>query len=170
MTKERGQIHPARQVVMRLPDTDPNKDPWTGAAIDDPGRNLPDDSPIDENVSLLPPLGKTCAEVEAELTEPVRPEDYLPLVDEQESDHNWLQFTLSDILILMTACGVALGGARLLPTGLFALLAGLITLLFLAVVRDQQISRPRFRTIVIGLMTIYLVSTAASIGMTLWQG
>ena len=118
---------------MRLPDTDPDKDPWTGAAIES-GRNLADETPIDESVPLMPPLGKTPAEIGAALTDPIKPED---LVDEgsgEESDQQWLQFTLGDMLILMTAVGVALAGPQLLPPGVFALVAGAGTALFLMLV------------------------------------
>ena len=132
------------------------------------GRNLADETPIDENVLLMPPLGKTPAEIGASLTDPIKPED---LVDEnsgEESDQQWLQFTLGDILILMTAVGVALAGPQLLPSGVFALVAGAGTALFLMLVRDRQISPARFRTIVIGLLTIYLVATVATIVTTVW--
>ena len=70
MPQSNDHIHPARQVVMRLPDTDPDKDPWSGAAIES-GRNLSDDTPIDENVPLMPPLGKSPAELNAQFAKPI---------------------------------------------------------------------------------------------------
>ena len=167
MARLNDRIHPARQVIMRLPDTDPRRDPWTGVPMA-AGRNL-DDETIDENVALLPPLGKTPAELNAELSEPIRPEDYLEEEAHEESDRDWVQFTLSDILVLMTAAGVALGGVRFLPGGIFALLGGVAAVLFLVIFSDGQISRPRFRNIAVGLVTFYVVAIVAVIVNTAWS-
>ena len=152
---------------MRLPDTDTDKDPWSGAAIDS-GRNLPDETPIDENVSLMPALGKTPAEIGAELTEPLEPEELLEDSADEGSDRDWMQFSIGDVLILMAAAGASLGTVRFLPPAIFALLAGGATVLFLMIARESQISRPRFRTIVLGLITIYLVGIISAIVRSVW--
>ena len=153
---------------MRLPDTDPDKDPWTGAAIES-GRNLVDETPIDESVPLMPPLGKTPAEIGAALAEPIKPEDLVDEDSSDESDQQWLQFSLADVLILMAAVGIALAGPQILPPGVFVLIAGAGTALFLMFARDREISRARFRTIVVGLLTLYVVATVATIVATAWS-
>mgnify|MGYP006908277015 CR=1 FL=1 len=167
MPETNDRIHPARQVIMRLPDTDPTKDPWSGTPLES-GRNLDDDTPLDENVAVLPPKGKTPAQIEAELTEPVAVDDLEDEDDPAEAERTWRQFTLADILVFMTAVGIALGGVRFVPTGIFALFAGVVTLLFLVLVGDRQISPRRFRNIVVGLVTFYVVATIATIVHTIW--
>ena len=159
-------IEPSRQVIMRFPDTDPNKDPWSGAAIET-GRNFDDDTPIDENVGLMPPLGKSSAELQSELTPPINP-DNIEIEQEDDPDQQWLQFSLRDVLILTTAACISLGAVRLLPPGIFALVAGGATLLFLLIAREQDISIPRFRAITVGLVTLYLIAMVGAIVQSAW--
>ena len=154
---------------MRLPDTDTSKDPWTGAAIES-GRNLPDETPIDENVTLMPPLGKTAAEVGAELADPIRPEDLLDKQPEDEFSVESVQFSLRDMLILMTIAGVGLAALRWLSPAPMAVVAGAVTLVFLWATHDQRLRGTWLRLTGLGLLTIYLIATASAIVRSLWSG
>ena len=167
MPHRKDHIEPSRQVIMHLPNTDPTKDPWTGAAIEQ-GRNLSDDTPIDENVSLMPALGKTPAEMGSELSPPINADDIV--IEREAADQPILQFSMWDLVILMTAAAGALGAVRILPPVLFALVAGAVTLVFLFIAHEQPISTTRLRTITIGLVTIYLFAMLGAILQTAWAG
>ncbi|MCA9266929.1 MAG: hypothetical protein KDA41_00585, partial [Planctomycetales bacterium] len=122
-------IDPQMRVVMRLPGDDHGKDPWTGRPQGGE-RNLTDDTEIDENVAVRPPVGKTPAEVFAEHSEPPSLDDPLAVY---EAPALVPQFSLQEILLLTTMAAVGFGGARALPAAPFACLVGVLAFVFLAV-------------------------------------
>ena len=167
MSENQKRIQPSRQVIMRLPDTDASRDPWSGAAIET-GRNLPDEAPIDEDVNLMPPLGKTAAEVGAELADPIRPEDLVDKSHDDEFARDWMQFSLRDVMILTTIGAVGLASVRWLPPAPLAVVAGTVTLVFLWITHEQRMHNRATRLIGLGLLTLYLIATAAAIVNSWW--
>lgn len=167
----RDRIEPSRRSVMRLADTDPDKDPWTGAARQT-GRNLADEAPLDENVALLPPLGKTPAQLGAELqrreTENIEALVARQLEQERAQADARPQFSLRQLLLLMTAASIGLAGVRLLPPGLFALAAGGLALLLLWLTTQYEIKQRWVHALGLAALSIYAASFVAAVVKAWW--
>lgn len=152
------QINPAMRVVMRLPETDATKDPWTGAP-NTRGRNFVDESAIDENVALAAPEGKSPAEVLDELEGPQRFEYVSEVADAPLKP----QFTLAELMILTTVAAVGLAGARVLPAGPFACLVGILGFVAMWLTGHYQIRHRWAQLGVWGLILMYVVVAAFAI-------
>jgi hypothetical protein len=159
-------IHPAARVVMRLPGNNKDLDPWTGTERSR-GPNHDESNPaFDENVGLTPPLGKTCAEVEAELRPPPRLDN--PCVDPYLDEVNgpWYQFSLKELIFLTTLVAVGAAGARLLPPAPLACLVGVMTF---AVMWFTTAIRVRNRWVHVaswGLLAIYVIAAIVALVRT----
>jgi hypothetical protein len=141
---------------MRLPDTDSAKDPWTGAPISG-GRNFDEADAIDDNVALAPPEGKS----QAELLEELEGRKY-ELADEVEPAPLRPQFSLAELLVLMTIAAVGLAGARALPAAPLACLVGIMGFAAMWLIGQWQIRNRWVHLAVWGLLLIYVIAAVAA--------
>ena len=162
-TNRPSQIHPAQRVVMRLPQSDATKDPWTGAPVTS-GRNFDDPSLVDENTPLAPPEGKSPAQL---LNELEGPEFYdkiaanmAKLADERPAKP---QFSLAELLILTTIAAVGLAGVRVLPAAPLAGLVGILAFVAMWLTGHWQIRHRWVHLAVWGLVMIYAIAAVAAI-------
>jgi hypothetical protein len=152
-------IRPAQRVVMRTPDTDITKDPWTGAPITS-GRNCEDPSLVDENTRLAPAEGKSSAQLLEELE---GPRDERALAQQEVEPPARPQFSLAELLVLTTIAAVGLAGARALPAGPFACLVGVLGFAAMWLTGHWQIRNRWVHLGVWGLVMIYVIAAAAAI-------
>jgi len=170
MTEDTPRIGPPRRVVMRLPDTDSGKDLWTGAAqpsegeLDDEAA-LAENASIDENVPLMPPLGRTPAEVQAEWSEYPILEQVLAEQRRIEAERP-LQFTIGELLMLMTMAAIGLAGLRWFPPVWMSLTMGAMTVGFLWATTRYEIRNRAVHVAGWSMLSIYFVSLIAAIART----
>lgn len=156
-------INPAMRVVLRLPQTDAAKDPWTGAPITS-GRNFANESAIDENVALAPPEGKSAAELYDELEGRRKVE----VIEQQLAElANQApprpQFTIAEMLAFMTIAALGFGGVRVLPPGPFACFVGAIGFVALWLTGRWQVRSRWAHVVVYGLLAMYVCAVVAAI-------
>ncbi len=155
-------IGPPTWVVMRLPG-DKREGPPPANAAENSASKLPD---LDENVGLLPPEGKSRAELNAELFEP--PDLHDPYADPESSLAP--RFTISDLLLLTTFAAVGMAGVRVLPPAPLAAFIGVITFFFFWLTSIYQVRGRWFRMAGWALATIYLIASAGAMVQSWWQG
>ena len=92
----------------------------------------------DEDYQLAPPEGKSSDEILVSLLDPElleRAKNPPPLAETQPRGPIKLQFTLWQLLAILTFASVGLAGARVLPSGVFSFLVGFVVIaLFLCLV------------------------------------
>jgi hypothetical protein len=162
-TSRPPQIHPAMRVVMRLPGNNKDVDPWTGAERSHGPNHDESDPAFDENVGLMPPLGKTPGEVEAELSPPPRLDN--PYVDPyaEPAGGPWYQFSIKELIFLTTLVAVGAAAARVLPPAPLACLVGVITFAVMWFTSAVQVRKRWVHVTCWGLLAMYLVTTMVAL-------
>jgi hypothetical protein len=115
---------------------------------------------VNEDTPLAPTEGKSSAELLHEL-EDRSGEVLVPLPAVEEPPR--AQFRLSELMILMTLAAVGLAGARALPAGMFAFVAGALAFASLWLVAQWEIRHRWALLAVWGLATVYLFAAAMAI-------
>jgi len=113
------------------------------------------------DLSVSAPEGKSAAEIQAEFRPP-------PAPDEEEPEPQF-QFTLLDLGLLTTFAAIGLAGARWLPGGYFATLAGVLAVITAVVGLIYQPGNRTARLLVWGMATIYVFAAIAA-AVNNWLG
>ena len=110
---------------------------------------------------LAPADGKSRHELESEQLDPAVLE--LAKAALQPEGGARLQFTLGQLMILMVFAGLGLAGARLLPRGTFAGIAGLLALTGLVISQLMTTRHRLFDFAWFSLIVMYLLAAMSSV-------
>lgn len=118
-----------------------------------------------EEYTLAPPHAKSPDEVLVSMLDPdlvERAKNPPPLKESRNKDRIKLQFSLRQMLAIVTFASVGLAGTQILPWGVFAFLVGVFVLVLLFALSQFDIEDPVSRWVFVGVVTVYVTAALAT--------
>ena len=118
-----------------------------------------------EEYTLAPPHAKSPDEILVSMLDPElvkRAKNPPPLQESASKGRMKLQFSLRQMLIIITFASVGLAGAKILPQGVFVFLVGCLVVVLLFALSQLDIEEPVFRWVFVGIVTVYVTAALAT--------
>ena len=118
-----------------------------------------------EEYTLAPPHAKSPDEILVSMLDPElvkRAKNPSPLQESTTKDRMKLQFSLRQMMIIITFAAMGLAGAKILPNGVFVFLVGCLVMVLLFALSQLDIEDSVSRWVFLGVVTVCVAAALAT--------